>query len=148
MAFEIVIAVLQLALGPVTVISGAGLILLSLTNRLARVIDRGRQLANEVRHSGNVRPHAEKQLEILKSRAKLLKRAIVMTTVSVFLVVLLIAMLFLLAFLRVENALAVVIIFLLAMSCLSVGMLFFLQELSQSLKAFALDTEASTKAEI
>lgn len=147
MSFEIVVPVLQLALGPVTVISGAGLILLSLTNRLARVIDRGRQLA-EIRRTNNGHPHAEKQLEILQSRARLLKGAIVMTTVSVFLIVLLIAMLFLLAFLRVENALAVVIIFLLAMGCLSVGMLFFLQELSQSLKAFALDTEASTKAEI
>jgi len=39
------IPVLQTAIGPVALISGIGLLILSMTNRLGRVIDRGRSLA-------------------------------------------------------------------------------------------------------
>ncbi|WP_345111750.1 DUF2721 domain-containing protein [Candidatus Villigracilis vicinus] len=38
------IPVLQTAIGPVILISGVGLLLLSMTNRLSRVIDRARNL--------------------------------------------------------------------------------------------------------
>ncbi len=43
------IPVLQVAVGPVILISGVGLILLSLTNRFGRAVDRSRQLAQEMR---------------------------------------------------------------------------------------------------
>ena len=43
------IPVLQVAIGPVILISGVGLLLLTLTNRYGRTIDRARQLMRELR---------------------------------------------------------------------------------------------------
>jgi hypothetical protein len=43
------IPVLQVAVGPVILVSGVGLLLLTMTNRLARVIDRSRLLYRELR---------------------------------------------------------------------------------------------------
>jgi hypothetical protein len=42
------IPVLQIAIGPVILISGVGLLLLSMTNRLGRAIDRSRVLCQEL----------------------------------------------------------------------------------------------------
>lgn len=43
------VPVLQVSIGPVILISGVGLLILSMTNRLGRVIDRGRILDRELR---------------------------------------------------------------------------------------------------
>jgi hypothetical protein len=43
------IPVLQVAVGPVILISGVGMLLLTLTNRFGRVIDRSRALADALR---------------------------------------------------------------------------------------------------
>lgn len=40
---------LQIAIGPVILVSGVSLLLLSMTNRLGRVIDRARDLSIELR---------------------------------------------------------------------------------------------------
>ena len=48
------IPLLQTAIGPVILISGVGLLLLSMTNRFGRIIDRSRILAHEMR-SGSAR---------------------------------------------------------------------------------------------
>jgi hypothetical protein len=44
---------IQLAIGPVILVSGVGLLLLSMTNRFGRVIDRSRQLSEAVRQSNS-----------------------------------------------------------------------------------------------
>ena len=49
MSLEQIIPILQLAIGPVIVISGVGLVLLSMTNRFGRVIDRSRSLTKIIR---------------------------------------------------------------------------------------------------
>ena len=43
------VTVLQTAVGPVVVISGVGLLLLTMTNRLGRIVDRSRALAHQAR---------------------------------------------------------------------------------------------------
>jgi len=64
------IPVLQMAVGPVVLISGVGLLILSLTNRLGRVIDRGRVLTDELRQNPeSTRPNASEQVRILVRRA-------------------------------------------------------------------------------
>ena len=42
------IPVLQMGIGPTILISGVGLLILSMTNRLGRVIDRARIMAREI----------------------------------------------------------------------------------------------------
>jgi len=89
------IPVLQVAVGPVVLISGAGLLILSLTNRLGRIVDRGRGLASEFREiPESKRPGITKQLEILSHRARLLQRAIIFAVLCVLLAVALVITLF------------------------------------------------------
>jgi len=86
MSLEQIIPILQLAIGPVIVISGVGLVLLSMTNRLGRVIDRSRSLAESIRHVTNGEVQGiKRQLRILMRRARLLRTAIAFASVSVLL---------------------------------------------------------------
>jgi hypothetical protein len=134
------IPVLQVAIGPVVLISGVGLLILSLTNRLGRVIDRGRSLARELRETPKPkRPLISEQLNILSRRARLLQRAIFYSVLCVLLAAVLIITLFLTAALRLENAWLIGGLFVGALGSLILSLVSFLQELDQSLIAFNLD---------
>jgi hypothetical protein len=49
MLLHVLVPLLQFAIGPVIVISGVALILLNMTNRYGRIIDRSRALAELIR---------------------------------------------------------------------------------------------------
>ncbi len=67
---------LQLSITPVALISGVGLILLSLTSRLGRTIDRSRLLIIELRTAASARKKTiENELSILNRRNRYLKSA-------------------------------------------------------------------------
>ncbi|MBI3879504.1 MAG: DUF2721 domain-containing protein [Verrucomicrobia bacterium] len=67
--------VLQASISPVALVSGVGLLILSLTNRFSRVTDRLRELAakGHVGDGGSVR--LDEQIAILLRRARLLRAA-------------------------------------------------------------------------
>ena len=67
------IPVLQVATGPVILISGVGLLLLTMTNRLGRTIDRARQLAREVNSPDANRTHVAEQVATIYRRARVLR---------------------------------------------------------------------------
>ncbi|MGD0613860.1 MAG: DUF2721 domain-containing protein, partial [Verrucomicrobiota bacterium] len=78
------IPVLQVAVAPVILISGVGLLLLSLTNRFGRAVDRSRQLIREMREAGDDhRGRLAEQVTILYRRARLIQLSIILGTVSV-----------------------------------------------------------------
>jgi hypothetical protein len=134
------IPVLQMAIGPVVLISGVGLLILSLTNRMGRVVDRGRNLAEELRSED--RPHHPRtveQLRILSQRAGLLRLAIVFATLSVLFAALLIITLFIFAAMKIEAAWLISGLFICALVSIVVSMVAFLQELNHALKAFRMD---------
>jgi hypothetical protein len=92
------IAALQASVSPVVLISGIGLLLLSMTNRLGRVVDRSRTLARDARHeelSAVERRLLRVQVRILYHRGRLLVAAIGLCTLSLFLVAVLVGYLFL-----------------------------------------------------
>src|SRR6266853_5155505 len=97
------VPILQMAIGPTILISGVGLLLLSMTNRLGRIIDRSRLLAEALR-KGEANEHARlaSQLEILSRRAGLIRVAIILATLSVLLAGVLIIALFLAALFNLE----------------------------------------------
>src|SRR5215468_4417287 len=102
------IPVLQVAVAPVILISGIGLLLLSLTNRFGRAVDRARQLMRELREA----PEAERrqlnaQVEIIYRRARLIRQAVTLGTVSVLLAAVLIISVFLAALLKVEEGMLI-----------------------------------------
>lgn len=134
------IPVLQVAIGPVVLISGVGLLILSLTNRLGRVIDRGRSLAGELREAPKKRRQtAAEQLHILSRRARLLQRAILFSVLCVLFAAVLIITLFFTAAMHFEDAWLVGGLFVCALGSLVASLIAFLQELNQSLIAFHLD---------
>lgn len=134
------IPVIQTAVGPVILISGVGLLLLSMTNRFGRVVDRARLLARELPQAGA--PEREQlavQLTILYRRAKIIRLAIILATASVLLAGILIISLFLAALLHVEAALLVTICFILCMASLIGSLIVFLLDLQVSLTALRVE---------
>src|SRR5512140_1861904 len=90
------IPVLQIAIGPVILISGVGLLLLSLTNRFVRPIDRSRQLGAEIREAADAERHLlAEQVDIIYWRAKVLRLSIIMAILSLLQAAILIIVLFL-----------------------------------------------------
>src|SRR5262245_54508353 len=94
------VPILQMAIGPVILISGVGLLLLSMTNRFGRVIDRSRLLVEKLRKTEPTeRSGLQSQLDILSRRARLIRLAIALAALSVLLAAILIIVLFLAALL-------------------------------------------------
>lgn len=95
MHFSTLIPTLQLAVGPVILISGIGLLLLGMSNRYGRTIDRTREIARDCRDlPTSDRERATAQLRILMSRVRLLRTAIALAWVRVLLAAVLLIVLF------------------------------------------------------
>ena len=134
------IPVLQVAIGPMVLVSGIGLLILSMTNRLSRVIDRGRSLVRELpKVPEKDRQGIHTQLNILTKRGRLLQRAITLATISVLFAAVLVIVLFLTAAFQVENAYLIGALFICAMGALIFSLVAFIHELNLSLLAFKLD---------
>ena len=134
------VPILQVAVGPVILISGIGLLMLTMTNRFGRIIDRSRILAQQ-RRSGDEaeRRRAEAQVAILWRRATLVRRAIALASVSVLGAAVLVIVLFVAALTRIEAGWLVVAIFGGSLLALIGSLVAFLQEIDQSLLALKLD---------
>jgi Protein of unknown function (DUF2721) len=135
------IPILQTAIGPVILISGIGLLLLTMTNRLGRLIDRSRLLANELRRKPIDPEPIQAQLAILQVRAVLVKRAITLSGVSVLLASLLIITLFFTALFRLEDAWLISILFIGCMLSLIGSIIAFIRDVDKSLVALRLELE-------
>ena len=132
--------VIQFAIGPVVLISGVGLIILSLTNRLGRIVDRARLLVAESKLSDPLRRgQINAQLTVLRTRAHLTRVAVTLAAISVLLVGVLITTLFLAPFVRVDLVKPAILIFIGCMGCLIGAMIAFLREVFLSLHALDLE---------
>jgi len=139
-----VVPLLQVAVGPVILISGVGLLLLSMTNQFGRLIERSRQLARELRTAGeDERVGIVAQVRILSARAGLVRLAIALATTSILLASLLIILLFLTALFGLEVAVVLSLVFIACMACLIGSLVVFLRDINLSLHAFKLEIEAA-----
>ncbi len=141
MYLETIIPILQLAIGPVIVISGVGLLLLSITNRFGRVIDRSRLLAENENESLHSKYHIREQLAIMMKRAYLLRAAIACVSICLLLDAILIITLFLSGLTGVGGTYIVVALFIGCMVSLIAGLLFFILDINVSLSALRLETD-------
>jgi hypothetical protein len=140
--FSEVIPVLQLSVGPVILISGVGLLLLSMTNRFGRVLDRMRVVADAVRKTDHAdRPRFNPQLQTLRRRANLLRLAILLSVMSVLMAALLVMTLFVTAISQLDIAIPIIALFLAAMLFLIASLIVFIQDLNLSLHAVKLEVE-------
>ena len=134
------IPILQIAIGPVILISGIGLLLLSMTNRLGRAIDRARILRQELRSgaSGD-ETRTRGQLQILWRRADHIRRAIILSTVSALLAACLIISLFVVTLLRLDTGWLIACLFTGCLVALIGSLLIFLRDINQALLAVKLE---------
>jgi hypothetical protein len=120
---------IQLALAPVFLLTGIAGILNVMAGRLARIIDRGRFLAedpNGVSRRGGARQDAE--LNSLELRRHLASKAITACTLSALLVCMVIAALFLEVLLQFEMKWLVGLLFTGSTLALVLGLAYFLRE--------------------
>jgi hypothetical protein len=124
--------ILQLSITPVALISGVGLLLLSITNRLGRVIDRVRRIAAQ-RESGD-REVRREELTVLWRRARFLLLSIASIATSIFLAVLVVAVLFVMNLSGASLGTLVLVLFGLCLACLAASMSFFLGDIFLSIR--------------
>jgi hypothetical protein len=138
-SFDQLIPTLQLAIGPVILISGVGLLLLTLTNRFGRLLDRARLLNRDPRTSPESSADVRAQIAILQRRSAILRLSIILGAVTVLLVPVLILVLFLSALLKLEAGWLVVAIFCLSQLSLIGSMVAFIRDMNLALEAVRLE---------
>lgn len=126
---------LELAVGPVILVSACGLLLLTMTNRLGRAIDRSRLL---VRETGGQR---DVQLEILMHRARLIRSAILGTSSCILLTSFLVLTLFVSVFVPFRVGWTVAMLFCGSLVSLIASLGFFISDILLSLRAMELEIE-------
>lgn len=139
-------SVLQLAVSPAIIISACGLLILSMSNRLGRAIDRARLLARE-RHSApqGRRNNIDEQMKILIHRCGLIRSSILSCSICILLTAILILALFILRSAEVDAGLIIAIIFCGSIVSMGVSLVFFTCDVFLALKA--METEIRLEEE-
>ncbi|MEK0435010.1 MAG: hypothetical protein RL369_1059 [Pseudomonadota bacterium] len=125
--------IIQLAIAPVFLLTGVGTNMLVLTNRLARIIDRSRDLESQLESQQVI--SAEKtqlyrdELNILFRRAKKINRAILLSTSCALLICVVVAGLFIADALNLRLASVIAGMFVLAMVALTGSFVYLLREI-------------------
>lgn len=142
MSLNDLIPILQVSIGPVILISGVGLLLLTMTNRFGRIIDRSRQFCDRLITGNDSDQHKksiENQLKVLLRRANIVRTAIALAGLSAFLAALLIIVLFLNSLLQLGFILFISILFSICMLCLIGSLIFFIADINISLTVIKLE---------
>ncbi|MCE0523198.1 MAG: DUF2721 domain-containing protein [Methylacidiphilales bacterium] len=137
-----IVPVIQLSVSPVILISGVGLVLLSMINRFGRAIDTSRTLLDK---AADVDPaekaHVLSQIYIIYGRCRSLRVAITFASLSLLQIALFIGLLFLFRLFHLEMAVLLVILFIGSMATLSASLVFFLLDINGSLRALAIEVK-------
>jgi CBS domain containing-hemolysin-like protein len=130
---------IQLAVAPVFLFSGVGVLLGVLTNRLARVVDRARKIEESMQRAESAAlEDARAQLGVAARRARYMNAAITLSTVAALLIALVIALLFASTFVPLNLAASVAVLFVLAMLALVCALLSFLLEVRIAIAALRI----------
>ena len=123
--------------------------MLTLTNRMGRIVDRTRGLAKKVRTADDAdRSHFETQLGILWRRAKLIRIAVTLAGLSMLLSCLLVMAIFADVSMARDFGTPLVVVFLGSVICLAAALIAFLRDVWMSLWALRLEVErAQVKVE-
>jgi hypothetical protein len=120
---------IQLALAPVFLLSGIGVMLGVLTNRLARIVDRARKVEDSLRQAtAHDIPESRAQLAVASRRARFINVSITLCTIAALLIAIVVALLFSSTFVPISLAVYVAALFVLAMAALVGALVSFLIE--------------------
>lgn len=120
---------IQLAVAPVFLLSAVGVVLTVLTNRLSRIIDRARQLESVIVSRPEATLETTKELVELSQRARLIHRAITLSTACALLISLVIVSLFVGFALGRDLSWFIVILFIAALAAFVGALMTFLFEI-------------------
>ena len=138
------IRVLQASFAPCVLISGLGLLLLTLTNRIAKPIERIRLLCRELeRAQEKETPALREQVRILYRRARLLQASIALLVASIFFVSVLMFMLFSAFVFHVPVEFLVKLLFMASLVCLMTALLFFMMDVRMALNSIKVEINRS-----
>jgi Na+/melibiose symporter-like transporter len=146
-----VVQILTASIAPVIVISGVGLLLLSISNRYGRAIDRVRLLAREMSESDPEsagRRHLTEQLRLTNDRAHILKRSMLYASVCIFFVSLTIISLFAEQLLGLQKDFVALPFFALCLLSLVVSMYFSIRDITVSLAALELEVSERMRGDL
>jgi len=131
---------LDLSFSPIVLISGVGLLLLSMVNRFMRAMSRTRQLIQDVeQQEGGERRSTIKQINILYKRSNILKMAITLIACSIFSTGLLIVVISIMSFEGLNIEYVAVSLFYLSILLMIISVLLFLYDLTMSTRALRLE---------
>ncbi|HEY2630093.1 MAG TPA: DUF2721 domain-containing protein [Usitatibacter sp.] len=124
---------IQLAIAPVFLLTAIGTIINALTGRLARAVDRRRQIEDEVipalrEGDDEARDKLDVELVLLARRIRITMRAIALAVISATLVCLLIGTAFSAAFVSIDLSRPVALLFIAAVVALTASLLLFMHE--------------------
>jgi len=133
---------LQSCIAPVALVSGIGLLLLTLTNRLGRTIDRTRNLVTEL--DSNVtkkRNQKETEIRILFRRSNLLKNSIGSIVISIMSSSLIIPVLFFMIFFNYQIKVLGYLFFVVSIVFILISNIYFFLDILISLKALKIEAQ-------
>jgi hypothetical protein len=131
---------LQAAVSPVILISAYGLLLLSMTNRLGRAIDRARQLARDPTATSAM------QIDMIMKRARWIRSSILFAAIAITAAALLVLVLFVSVFLKTDVHALVTALFVLSLVSLIVSLSCFIVDIFSSLRALDAEVGAAQSA--
>jgi len=146
-----VVQILTASIAPVIVISGVGLLLLSISNRYGRAIDRVRMLARELSESDPEsarRRHLAEQLRLVNDRAHLLKQSMLHGSICIFFVTLTILSLFAEHLLGLQRDFLALPFFALCLLSLVVSMYYSIRDITVSLAAVELEVSERMRGDL
>lgn len=132
---------IQLALAPVFLLTGIAGILNVMAGRLARIIDRGRSLAEGPLATSPLAPPLLQELSSLERRRRLASAAITACTLSALLVCTVVAVLFLEVLLSLDLKVLVGLLFTGSTLALVVGLGYFLREVHLATMTVRIQTQ-------
>ena len=130
---------IQLALAPVFLLSGIAAFLGVLTSRLARLVDRARNLERELRQDTAHDPaDAHSQLAVMARRSRYMNMAITLGTFAGLLIALVVGLVFSSTFVPINLATSVAVLFIVSMAALAGAFLSFLIEIRISIASLRI----------
>jgi hypothetical protein len=133
---------LQACITPVALISGVGLLLLTITNRLGRTIDRTRQLVSELRNGQAANRELKvTEIKILYKRSSLLRNSIAAMVISVISSSLIIPNLFFMTLLEIDLRIIGYPLFVISILSILVSSIYFFLDVRLSLHALKLEAK-------
>ena len=142
------VPIIQVSTTPVILISGMGLLLLTMTNRMGRIIDRTRLYAAQLKQAEpDERQQLEIQLALTWQRAKIVRFALTTATGSMLMSAGLVVVIFLGALLRRDLGELMLVLFAAAIILLVAALVAFLRDIFQSLSALYLEVQQARDSE-